>query len=197
MHIHLIRHGEVENPTNVVYANIPGFVLSEKGRTQARAAGQHLAGSGLRLIVASPLDRAVETARLIAAETDAKVETDPRLTEWALAVRWRGARWAELPTVFPGELEAYLEDPRDLPFCPESIDEVALRITTAVSEWVAQSEIDIAFVSHEDPIHATHLSLIAAHPNVFHADKPTHCSVTTLTAINGKWSTISRWAPQQ
>lgn len=197
MHIHLIRHGEVENPANVVYANIPGFVLSAKGRDQARAAGLHLAGSGLRLIVASPLDRAVETARLIAAETGAKVETDPRLTEWALAVRWRGALWAELPTVFPGELEAYLENPRNLPFCPESIDEVALRITTAVSEWVAQSEDDIAFVSHEDPIHATHLRLTSAHPTVFHADKPTHCSVTTLTPTDGRWSTVSRWAPQQ
>ncbi len=197
MQIHLIRHGEVENPGNVVYANIPGYVLSEKGKGQAKAAGLHLAGSGLRLIVASPLDRAVETARLIASETGATVETDSRLTEWALAVRWRGARWAELPTVFPGELEAYLEDPHDLPFCPESIAQVALRITSAVTEWVENSVGDIALVSHEDPIHATHLSLIGTHPPVFHADKPTHCSATTLTPTSDGWSTISRWAPQQ
>jgi broad specificity phosphatase PhoE len=197
MHIHLIRHGEVENPGNVVYANIPGFVLSAKGRDQARSTGKHLARSGLGLIVASPLDRAVETARLIAAETGAEIETDPRLTEWALAVRWRGALWAELPTVFPGELEAYLEDPRNLPFCPESIDDVAVRITTAVSEWVARSVRDVGFVSHEDPIHATYLSLTAAHPTAFHADKPAHCSVTTLAADDGKWRTVSRWAPQQ
>ena len=106
MTIHLIRHGEVHNPLGFVYADIAGFSLSEKGRLQAKAAGEYLSGEPPRLIVTSPLDRAVETATIIAAATGADVTADGRLSEWGLGVRWRGALWAELPKAFPGELEA-------------------------------------------------------------------------------------------
>lgn len=197
MQIHLIRHGEVDNPGDVVYADIPGFVLSEKGRSQAKAAGEHLAAQPLKLIVTSPLDRAVETADLIAAATKAEVVVDDRLSEWGLAVRWRGATWAELPVAFPGELEAYLADPNDLPFCPESIEQVAERIVTAVDEWVGRTTGDIAFVSHEDPIHATRHRLTGIVPTPFHSDKPAHSSVTTLEPAGDGWEIRSYWSPKQ
>ena len=197
MHIHLIRHGEVSNPDDIVYANIPGFSLSEKGRSQARAAGARLATSPPGIIVTSPLDRAVETADLVAAPTGAEVRTDSRLTEWALAVRWRGAIWTRLPEVFPGELEAYLDNPRDLPFCAESIDDVAARISSAVTEWVADTNCDLAFVSHQDPLHAAHHLLVGSSPAVFHTEKPEHGSITTLEQISTGWATASLWAPQQ
>lgn len=197
MQIHLIRHGEVDNPENVVYANIPGFVLSAKGRDQAAAAGEHLRDHPLRLIVCSPLDRAKETAGIIAEATGAATTTDERLTEWSLAVRWRGALWDELPTVFPGELEAYLANPRDLPFCRESIDQVASRISTAVADWTGKEMGDIAFVSHEDPIHATHQHLTRSSHAAFHKNKPVHCSVTTLIRSFDHWRTVSYWAPNQ
>lgn len=196
MRIHLIRHGEVDNPANTVYADIPGFRLSAKGRSQATAAGRHLSTTPPHLLVSSPLDRAAETAGLIAAETGGDVVTDPRLSEWGLAVRWRGAAWAELPTVFPGELEAYLADPTNLPFCPESIEQVATRIATAVADWTSRYD-EVAFVSHEDPIHATHLHLTGVTPAVFHSEKPAHCSVITLVPGEGAWSTAARWDPPQ
>ena len=59
MVIHLIRHGEVDNPRDVVYADMPGFGLSETGRRQAEAAGSYLAATPLVRIVSSPLDRAL------------------------------------------------------------------------------------------------------------------------------------------
>ncbi|MDJ0954304.1 MAG: histidine phosphatase family protein [Acidimicrobiia bacterium] len=195
MHIHLIRHGEVENPGDIVYGDIPGFVLSPHGRQQAKAAGRYLAPNPPTLIVSSPLDRAVETAGLIAAATGARTTTDVRLTEWFLAVRWRGATWSQLPTVFPGELEAYLADPRHLPFCDESIDLVADRFTAAVAEHVAGADGDVAFVSHEDSLHAAHNRLVGRTPEVFHANKPTHCSVTTLQRTNDGWADVVRWEP--
>ncbi len=195
MQIHLIRHGEVDNPGDIVYADIHGFVLSARGRAQAAAAGEHLAENPPVLIVSSPLDRAVETARLIAAGTGSDVVTDRRLTEWALAVRWRGGVWPELPTTFPGELEAYLENPFDLPFCPESIEEVADRISAAVNEHAAAASGAVAFVAHEDPLHITHHRLTGQHPEVFHENKPGHCSITTLQSTNGGWTDVTRWNP--
>ncbi len=195
MHIHLIRHGEVENPGDVVYGDIPGFVLSRLGRQQAQAAGRYLAPNPPTLIVSSPLDRAVETAGLIADAAGAKTTTDVRLTEWALAVRWRGATWSRLPAVFPGELEAYLENLRHLPFCDESIDMVADRFAAAVADHVSGAAGDVAFVSHEDCLHAAHNRLVGRTPEVFHDDKPTHCSVTTLQRTDRGWADVNRWEP--
>ena len=35
--VHVVRHGEVHNPTGVLYGRLPGFHLSERGRAQAAA----------------------------------------------------------------------------------------------------------------------------------------------------------------
>ncbi len=197
MPIHLIRHGEVDNPLGLVYADIPGFVLSAKGRGQATAAGEHLAGQPPRMIVSSPLDRALETSRRIATITGAEVMVDERLTEWAVTVRWRGATWANLPTVFPGELEAYLEEPRTLAFSPESVADLADRFSAAVAAWSGRIDGDVAFVSHEDPIHAAYLALIGSTPERFHENKPRHCTVLTLQPGEHAWQPTGRWDPPQ
>ncbi|HQV21412.1 MAG TPA: phosphoglycerate mutase family protein, partial [Gordonia sp. (in: high G+C Gram-positive bacteria)] len=34
--VHMMRHGEVYNPDGVLYGRLPGFRLSDTGRTQAR-----------------------------------------------------------------------------------------------------------------------------------------------------------------
>src|SRR5437016_2187139 len=61
-----IRHGEVHNPEGVIYAGLPGYVLSELGRAQAAATAEALRGLDVAAIYASPLDRAMETATTIA-----------------------------------------------------------------------------------------------------------------------------------
>lgn len=198
MQIHLIRHGEVDNPRNVVYADITGFNLSTRGRHQALAAGEYLSEAALRWIVSSPLDRALETAHLISSVTGAGVVADERLTEWGLIIRWRGARWPDLPIVYPGELEAYLAQPSDVPFADESLTEVARRIASAVADWTSTAGSgSVAFVSHQDPIHAAYLHLARHNSAQFHIDKPTHASVLSLQQDGEGWIEMSRWQPRQ
>ena len=79
--VHLLRHGEVHNPEDLLYGRLPGFRLSELGQRQARAAAQWLAGRDLGYLVASPLQRAQETAAPIAEATGLTVATDERLVE--------------------------------------------------------------------------------------------------------------------
>ena len=197
MRIHLIRHGEVANPDDFVYADIPGFALSDRGRSQATAAGHHLADTPPRWIVSSPLDRAIETSRSIATIVGAEILIDDRLTEWGLAARWRGATWAALPAAFPGELEAYLEDPTRLPFSPESLAEMADRVTAAIAEWSTANDGDLAFVSHQDPIHAAHLRLTGKAAPRYHESKPNHGTVITLQPQGQMWRTATSWDPPQ
>ncbi len=62
----LVRHGEVDNPDNVVYGDLPGFGLSECGFRQATSVGERLSSLGIAAVYASPLQRATETAAAIA-----------------------------------------------------------------------------------------------------------------------------------
>ena len=75
--VHLVRHGEVDNPHHVVYGSLPGFGLNERGRAQARAVGGRLASHPIRAVIASPLTRAAETAQTVAEA----VGLDPRFDE--------------------------------------------------------------------------------------------------------------------
>ena len=79
--IHLVRHGHVENPDRVLYGRLPGFNLSARGRAQAELLGRYFAPIPLAGVLASPLERAQQTAAAIAAPHDLKVESDDRLIE--------------------------------------------------------------------------------------------------------------------
>lgn len=81
--IYIMRHGEVYNPENILYGRLPNYHLSETGREQAAAAGQALSDKKLVAIYASPLERAQETAKIIASaqKNPLFVKTEARLIE--------------------------------------------------------------------------------------------------------------------
>ena len=65
--MHLLRHGEVHNPDKILYGRLPGFGLSADGLQMAHDAAEALRGHDVVSVVASPLQRAQETAGPIAA----------------------------------------------------------------------------------------------------------------------------------
>ena len=52
--IHLVRHGEVENPKGVIYGRLPGYHLSERGKRQAEQSADRLKDADIGLIVVEP-----------------------------------------------------------------------------------------------------------------------------------------------
>lgn len=191
--LHLVRHGEVHNPRHLVYASLPGFGLGASGRAQAHAAAAHLAGSPIDAVVASPLQRAVETAAPIAAAAGLPLRTDERLIEWRLLDRWAGVVWEDLADRFPGETDAYLSTPHDLPFSPEPIDAVARRLAEVVAELGSQHPGGRAVVvSHQDPVQALRLHLTGRPLSLLARNKPGHGTVLTLEP---EWVETGRWDP--
>ncbi|WP_367044129.1 histidine phosphatase family protein [Streptomyces sp. Je 1-332] len=79
--VHVMRHGEVENPDGILYGRLPDYHLSELGRQMADRVAEHLAPRDITHVVASPLDRAQETATPIAKEHGLELATDGRLIE--------------------------------------------------------------------------------------------------------------------
>ncbi len=68
MRLYMMRHGESEDDVEDCYGGIADFPLTDKGRDQARALGRSLENEQIEGIYSSPLARADESARLIAAE---------------------------------------------------------------------------------------------------------------------------------
>jgi broad specificity phosphatase PhoE len=79
--VHLVRHGEVDNPAHVLYGRLPGYHLSEAGLLMAKAAADFLAGRDIAVLRSSPLERALQTAEPVAAEFGLDVVVDERLIE--------------------------------------------------------------------------------------------------------------------
>ncbi len=193
--VHLVRHGEVSNPDQIVYGTLPVFGLSTLGVEQARKVGRYLGPRAVVAIWSSPLERSLRTAEEIAARSGVPVRVDHDLTEWSAVDRWQGHRWGEIPGRFPGELEAYLEHPESLPFESESLADLADRMAGVARRLDAEHPHgDVVIVSHQDPIQAGRLRLVGAPLGHLHQDKPGHGSVITLRP-GTTWIEETIWSP--
>ncbi|MFT4394532.1 histidine phosphatase family protein [Gordonia lacunae] len=79
--VHMMRHGEVDNPDGILYGRLPGFRLSGDGQAQARKVADALADHDVKAVFASPLQRAQETATPIAAAHGVPILTNDDLIE--------------------------------------------------------------------------------------------------------------------
>jgi len=79
--VHLLRHGEVDNPRGVLYGRLPGYHLSPLGRRMAEMVAEKLAGRDIAAVISSPLERARQTAAPIAERFEVETGVDDRLIE--------------------------------------------------------------------------------------------------------------------
>ena len=81
--VYLIRHAQPANlgDASLRYDVPPGPPLSPDGRTQAAMAASFLTSNPPTVIYTSPLDRALQTAQIIAAQLGVPLAIDERLAE--------------------------------------------------------------------------------------------------------------------
>jgi broad specificity phosphatase PhoE len=79
--VHLLRHGEVHNPQGILYGRAPGFRLSVRGEQMAERVAERVGDRDISHVVASPLERAQQTAIPIARARGVEIRTDDRLIE--------------------------------------------------------------------------------------------------------------------
>lgn len=78
--IYLIRHGETEWSLSGAHTGSTDIPLTAQGRRQAVALGRFLSTHQFAIVLASPLERALETCRLAGYGDAAQI--DPGLVEW-------------------------------------------------------------------------------------------------------------------
>jgi len=93
----LIRHGETEWSAAGRHTSTTDLALTAEGERKAAAVGRLLAGKAFALVLASPLQRALETCRL--AGYSAEVTRD--LCEWRYGT-YEGLTTAEIQIQNPG-----------------------------------------------------------------------------------------------
>lgn len=149
--VHVMRHGEVHNPEGILYGRLPGFYLSDRGRAQAKAVAEALADSDIVAVIASPLERAQETAAPIAEHHGLTIGSDRDLIE-SLNV-FEGKR------VSPGD--GALRDPRSWKYLLNPLrpswGEPYVTVSDRMRKAVERARIvgaghEVVCVSHQLPI---------------------------------------------
>lgn len=133
--------------------------LNEDGRREAEQVAHRLDPHPLDWIVASPLQRTVETAEIIARRRGLDAVLDERVVEWAFGP-WEGMRIEDIQARFPEQWRTWRENPVAfrLPGA-ETLEQVADRMETAFLEWLDRGGHG-AIVSHQDPLAALLCRLI-------------------------------------
>ncbi len=104
----LIRHGETDDNHRRVFQGQGGHGLNARGREQATLLAARFARLGLRAsaLYCSDLQRAQETADLLAGELKLQSIADPALREVHVGA-WQGLGYEEIAARFPEEWEAW------------------------------------------------------------------------------------------
>ncbi len=178
--VHLLRHGEVHNPTKVLYGRLPNYHLSELGLKMAERVAETVASRDIVRVVASPLERAQETAEPIATAVGKQIGTDPRVIEAA--------------NVFEGQTfgvgDGSLKKPQSWwhlrnPFRPswgEAYREIVVRMLAAMGDARRDAEgHEALIVSHQLPIWTVRSYVEGKH--LWHDPRRRQCSLASLTSF--------------
>lgn len=178
--VHLLRHGEVHNPTGILYGRLPGYQLSERGHAMAQRLAETLAKRPVTHLVSSPLERAQQTAAPLAAALDAEIVTDDRIIEAGNV--FQGLTFG----VGDGSLKRpdhwwHLRNPFR-PSWGEPYKEIMARMTLAIDaarETARGSEA--VLVSHQLPIWTIRSAL--AGDRLWHDPRKRECTLASLTSL--------------
>ena len=169
--IYLIRHGVVENPSDILYGSLPGFHLSKKGIDQVQNLSRKLKvlNPDPCLIISSPLERAQETALIISRTFGGiQIRTDNRLGEWGMG------KWVGKPLQDFYRNSGYY-DPEMKMENLESLDQAADRAIAVIRELALECENKTSFiVSHRETMAAALIKLMQKNwPEIHTLNLPT------------------------
>jgi len=178
--VHLVRHGEVNNPGGVLYERLPNFGLTSKGRDLAQSALRHVPLSSISLLVVSPLQRARESMEPWEKSTGLTATVDDRVIEpWN---EFRGmALDGGLSLATRPDLWKFLINPLQ-PSWGEPYQDIAQRMLAAMRDAADSVDGgDVVIVSHQLPIWMVHRAM--ADKPLAHFPGTRRCSLSSVTSF--------------
>jgi probable phosphomutase (TIGR03848 family) len=203
----LVRHGRTSaNREGILAGWTPGVQLDEKGVEQAIEACARLAPLPIAGVVASPLERTVETAELIVGERDLDIALDPRIGECHYG-DWTGR---PLKDLVKDPLWKVVQSQPSAAVFPgvdgESLRDMAHRAIDSVHHWNEQFGPNgmYVMVSHGDVIKAIVSNALGTHLDLFQRVQIDPCSISVIEYtpsrpfaihVNDTGSDLSRLIP--
>ncbi|MED5570632.1 MAG: MSMEG_4193 family putative phosphomutase, partial [Actinomycetota bacterium] len=176
----LVRHGNTPTTGKVLPGRAKGLSLSDTGRNQAKTAAERIAAlARVDAIYCSPLERARETAKPIAAQRGLKAKIDRGLLECEFG-DWTGAQLSKLSKL--PEWSTVQRAPSTFRFPNgESFTEMQVRMVSTLDRLrSAHPGGTIVCVSHADPIKAAVAHAVGTHLDLFQRIVISTCSISAL-----------------
>lgn len=178
--VHLLRHGEVHNPSGVLYGRLADYHLSDLGREMAGRAADALARRDVTVVTASPLDRAQETAVPLGSTFALPVGVDEDLIEAGNVFEGKRVGVGDGVLKHPSSWR-HLWNPLT-PSWGEPYAEIAQRMRRAVDRARSSARgHDAVLVSHQLPIWV--LRLAAEGRRFAHDPRRRQCGLASLTSL--------------
>jgi len=177
--VHLVRHGEVENPRKILYGRLPGYRLSARGELMADRVRDYFAAAPVTRVVSSPMERAQQTAAPLAAKLQLTVDVDGRLIE--AANDFEGTRFSAASLRSPKVLRRLYN-----PFRPswgEPYVQIAQRMRAAITaaRTARPGQVSV-LVSHQLPIWIARLD--AEGHRLWHDPRSRQCGLASVTSLH-------------
>ena len=179
----LIRHASCSGLGRTLWGRTPGISLNEKGKVQAQRLADRFRDVKLQAIHSSPLERAVETAEMIARAKNLEVKKNPEFHEINFG-DWTGKSFDVLSS---DECWRRFNRSRSATRIPggESFLEVQTRIVRELDTLSLQfGSANIAVVSHADVIKAAVGYFSATPIDMLHRLEISPCSVSVIAMDN-------------
>jgi broad specificity phosphatase PhoE len=178
--VHLLRHGEVDNPAGVLYGRLPGYHLSALGLEMAERIAVHLADADITHLVSSPLERAQETAAPAAKLLGLPVSLDDRLIEAGNFFEGKTFGVGD-GALYKPSVWVHLRNPFR-PSWGEPYEEIAARMLGAVaSARDAARGHEALCVSHQLPVWTARSA--ATGRRLWHDPRKRQCALASLTSF--------------
>jgi glucosyl-3-phosphoglycerate phosphatase len=188
----LARHGETDWNREGRWQGQTNTSLNDRGRGQALALAEQLRAEKIAAVYSSDLERAVETAAIVAAERDLPVRQDRRLRELFFG-EWEGLTTPEIETRFPEEVTRWRANGAAPGAGGETYPEMGKRVVAALEEIAAAHPDEIVLVIlHGGPIrgllaHAAGISYEEQREIRAHL---ANCDVVRIGVQNGKFTPV-------
>lgn len=189
----LVRHGETEWNRVERFRGRADVPLNEKGRRQAQAAGGRVARLWKPAVIyASPLSRAMDTARAIAAHFGLEVQAHPGLTDIDYG-DWQGLTPDEAAKKWPVEIDHWYNHPEKA-LIPngESLDDLRRRARTMLDALVRQHpDQTIVLVGHTVINRVILLSVMGLGSERFWRLRQDTCAINVFDAVDDDFVIVS------
>jgi broad specificity phosphatase PhoE len=179
--VHVVRHGEVENPNKILYGRQSGWYLSKRGEEMAKVLGEWAKPLDIGAVHASPLERAQQTAKPMADAHNLTINTDERLIEAANVFEGKpfgvGDGVLRQPSAWPK-----LWNPWKPSWGEPYVDQVNRMLAAVFAARDAANGKDAIVVSHQLPIWILRSAIEGR--RFLHDPRKRICTLASVTSVH-------------